>query len=163
MSLESLKEDTYRFNWIAGNDKKISKQSFLDQFAVLDEEVKEIFQGLENNDLEEVTDGVVDTIVVALGLLQKLETMGVDTQGVMLQIGDNNMQKFPLISDLREQSVVEKTVKKYKEKGITVDVSTSPTGSRWVFKNQATGKILKPFGFEAVDLSSCIPEGVSFE
>ena len=156
MTIQILKEDTYTFNSIAGNDKKLTMQDFLDQQAVLEEEVKELREGIEELDLDKMTDGAVDTIVVALGVIQKLETAGVNTDRAMQRIGQNNLEKYPRIE--YDESIVQKTVDMYKEKGIEVDVSMSPLGHCWVFKNKLTGKILKPYGFKSVDLGECIPE-----
>jgi hypothetical protein len=48
----------------------------------------------------------------------------------------------------------------YSEKGIQVDSNAIGEGkeARYVFKNKDTGKILKPYGFEANDLSDCFQE-----
>lgn len=158
MTIQILKEDTYTFNSIAGNDKKLTTQDFLDQQAVLEEEVKELREGIEERDLDKMTDGAVDTIVVALGVIQKLEAVGVNTDRAMQLISQNNLEKYPRIE--YDESVVKKTVDMYEEKGVEVDVSMSPLGHCWVFKNKATGKILKPFGFKSVDLDECIPENL---
>ena len=155
--IEQLKQDTYNFNRIAGTDIETSYQSFCQQYKVLYEEVKEVGDGIDARDLTEVVDGVIDTIVVAFGMWQKLEDLGVDMGKVAELIGQNNLSKYP---SLRDDSVVQATIDKYKAQDIEVVVKKDIPNHCYVFRNKDTGKILKPYGFESVDISSCIPQGV---
>lgn len=160
MSIQQLVEDTYDFNAIAGNDKKFSKQSFLEQLAVLEEEVRETREAIEAGDIVEIADGAIDVIVVAAGLVQKLESMGVNMSYALKLIGHNNLEKYPSIHD---DSIVDKTLYMYSDKGINAQASVSIEGHCYVFKNAVTGKILKPYGFKAVDLVDCVPEGLKLQ
>lgn len=155
--IEQLKQDTYNFNRIAGTDDETSYESFCQQYKVLYEEVKEVGDGLDTRDLTSVVDGIIDTIVVALGMWQKLENLGIDMNKAAELIGQNNLSKYP---SLRDDSVVQATSDKYKAQGIEVVVKKDIPNHCYVFRNKDTGKILKPYGFESVDISSCVPQGV---
>ena len=155
--IEQLKQDTYNFNPIAGTDVETNYQAFYQQYKVLCEEIREVSDALDMRDLTEVVDGVIDTLVVALGMWQKLENLGIDMNEAAKLIGQNNLSKYP---SLRDDFVVQATINKYKAKDIEVVVKKDIPNHCYVFRNKDTGKILKPYGFESVDISSCIPQGV---
>ena len=158
--LEQLKQDTYTFNTIAGTDLAVHYEAFWQQFAVLLEEVREIEDALYYSDLTEVVDGVIDTLVVALGLWQKLENKGVDMNKAAELIAANNLSKYP---SLTKSEVIAATIEMYKAKNIEVEVTSNIPYHCYVFRNKHTGKILKPYGFESVDISSCLPEEFQIE
>lgn len=91
--------NVFNFNEIAGNNLDTSLASFEAQQKCLVEEVNEISSGLQNKDVEEVLDGVVDTLYVAIGMLHKLKEMGIDVEEAMCRIGENNLSKYPEVSD----------------------------------------------------------------
>ena len=153
--IEQLKQDTYTFNTIAGTVDELNDTAFIQQYEVLVEEVKEIGDALVASNLVEVVDGVIDTLVVALGLWQKLENKGVDMNKAAELIAANNLSKYP---SLTKSEVVDATIEMYKDKSIEVEVTSNIPYHCYVFRNKVTGKILKPYGFESVDISSCIPE-----
>lgn len=155
--IEQLKQDTYNFNRIAGTDVETNYQAFYQQYKVLCEEIREVSDALDTRDLTEVVDGVIDTIVVALGMWQKLENLGIDMNKAAELIGHNNLSKYP---SLRDDSIVQPTIDKYEAQGIEVTVKKDIPNHCYVFRNKGTGKILKPYGFESVDISSCVPQGV---
>ena len=158
--IEQLKEDTYTFNTIAGTVDELNDTAFIQQYEVLVEEVKEIGDALVASNLVEVVDGVIDTLVVALGLWQKLENKGVDMNKAAELIAANNLSKYP---SLTKSEVVDATIEMYKAKNIEVEVTSNIPYHCYVFRNKVTGKILKPYGFESVDISSCIPEEFQIE
>ena len=160
-SLVLFAKDVWTFNEIAGNNLNTSLESFNAQQRCLVEEVNEITEGLNNKNVEEVVDGVIDTLYVAIGMLHKLAELGVNVDDALYLIAKNNLSKFPE----KSKFVIDETLEQYKNKGINLTYSfvRNPydNTSLVVFKDE-NGKIRKPFGFESVDISSTI-KGVSFD
>ncbi len=159
--LDKFATNVFNFNEIAGNNLDTSLASFEAQQKCLVEEVNEISTGLKNKDVEEVLDGVVDTLYVAVGMLHKLKEMGIDVEEAMLRIAENNLSKFPECSDY----VIDSTVDLYNKKGIEINYSftQSPVDEYGVvvFKDE-NRKIRKPFGFESVTLKDLVV-GIKFD
>ena len=159
--LDKFAINVWNFNEIAGNNLDTSLASFEAQQKCLVEEVNEISTGLKNKDVEEVLDGVVDTLYVAIGMLHKLKEMGVDVEEAMLRIAENNLSKFPECSDY----VIDSTVDLYDEKGVKVSYSfaQSPIDDYKVvvFKDE-NSKVKKPYGFESVTLKDLVV-GIKFD
>ena len=159
MSYEYLKKGSYAFNTIAGTDKENHISAFNKQLNFLQEEVNELDEALFNLDVVEAADAVVDAMVVLTGMYQKLENMGVDMDEVVKRVVDNNLSKYP---SFHTTQVVQDTVDKYLQEGITITVKEDIEGHCYVFRNAKTGKILKPSTYVPVDLKDCVPEGVKF-
>ena len=159
--LDKFATNVFNFNEIAGNNLDTSLASFEAQQKCLVEEVNEISTGLQNKDVEEVLDGVVDTLYVAIGMLHKLKEMGIDVEEAMQRIAENNLSKFPECSDY----VIDSTVDLYDKKGVKINYSfaRSPLDDYKVvvFKDE-NGKIRKPFGFESVTLKDLVV-GIKFD
>jgi NTP pyrophosphatase (non-canonical NTP hydrolase) len=149
---EEFKQDVYAFNEIAGKDKSASLEDLAQQFNLIAEEVNEIADGLENNNPEEVLDGVVDTLVVVLGMAQKLEALGFDVQKALHKTCVNNFSKFPEAED----AAIE-TVQMYHNKGVKVSVEYNSEYEMFVIKDE-NGKVRKPVYYVSNDLVDCIPE-----
>jgi spore coat polysaccharide biosynthesis protein SpsF (cytidylyltransferase family) len=144
--------DCYSFNDIAGKDTQCSLKDIEFQYNLILEETKEIKEkGIDYNNAKEVVDGVVDVMVTALGLMQKLEALGVDMNKAMRDTAYNNLTKYP--SD--ERTAIE-TAQKYEQEGTQVTVEYNSDYELFVIKNMKD-KIMKPIGFESNDLSDCIP------
>lgn len=145
---------TNTFNIIAGNHKKITDQDFEDQFKVVVEEMKEFQEGHTTKNLEEITDGVIDTFVTLFGYMQKMQDRhGIDFAKAMRLIGDNNLDKYPT-----EEQVAIDTVQMYKEQGLDTHYTFYPESLCYVIRDSKTNKIKKPIGFKPVDLSDCFPK-----
>ena len=159
--LDKFATTVFNFNEIAGNNLDTSLASFEAQQKCLVEEVNEISTGIKNKDVEEVLDGVVDTLYVAIGMLHKLKEMGIDVEEAMQRIAENNLSKFPEALDY----VIDSTVDLYDKKGIEINYSfaRSPLDDYKVvvFKDE-NGKIRKPFGFESVTLKDLVV-GIKFD
>ena len=164
MSFDKLGRYTHEFNRLAGKDTLVTQKDFTKDFGTLLSEVQELQAGIETNNVKEIVDGVIDTIVVALGMWQKLRNLGVDMDEAASRIAVNNLSKFPVVSK-DDNSVEEKTVQAYHLKGIQVDTSCHDMTpyKRLVFKNKETDKVLKPFGFTPVNIDDCIPYDLSEE
>lgn len=160
------------FNETAGNfdgirqDTSLLFQKLKDQLAVLQSEVQEMQDALDAGDAVEVLDAAIDIDFVNTGLLQMLYIAGFAVPEAAELVCYNNLDKFPLVPSEDEPStIVEDTIAKYAEKGIEVAVSKkkmyNPADGAfevYIFKNAKTGKVLKPFGFEEVEIADAVPQ-----
>lgn len=158
--LNEFSDNVYQFNEIAGNNTKLSIEDFQSQQRCLIEEVNEISEGLANKDVEEVLDGVIDTLYVVIGMLHKLEEMGINTSEAMKRIAENNLSKFPTYS----KELSDKTFEQYNLKGINIRSEIKyvglPRNEVLVFTDK-NSKIRKPYGFKSVTLKDLVT-GVHF-
>lgn len=152
-NISDFQDDCYAFNIVAAKDKLCSLQDIEFQYNLILEETKEIKEkGIDKNNAKEVVDGVVDVMVTALGLMQKLEHLGVDMNKAMRDTSQNNLTKYP-----SDERIAITTAQKYEEEGIQVTVDYNSDYDMYVIKN-LKDKVMKPVGFESNDLSDCIPE-----
>lgn len=138
------------FNTIAGNDQKLSRQAFLDQQGYLEEEVQEIRDGIELNNPEMLLDGVVDTLVTALGHLQRLEVQGVDVREALNRIADNNLSKF--IPEEHPETITD-TAHRY---GKLATLHHNERFGCYVVLRNTDNKIMKPANFVPVNLADLV-------
>lgn len=151
--ISDFQDDCYAFNEIAGKDTQCSLKDIEFQYNLILEETKEIKdKGIDKNNAKEVVDGVVDVMVTALGLMQKLEHLGVDMNKAMRDTAYNNLTKYP-----SDEYIAIQTAQKYEQDGVQVTVDYKSDFELFVIKNMKD-KVMKPVGFESNDLSNCIPE-----
>lgn len=150
--LENFVDDCYRFNQVAGKHNKVSLQDIRKQCELIKEEAQETMDAASLNNPTEVLDGVVDVLVTAFGLLQKLQEAGFDVSTALEDTAINNMTKYPL-----QETTARMTVDYYARKGEDVQVSFDEVSELYVIKNK-NGKVMKPVGFVPNDLSGCVPE-----
>lgn len=153
--MKDIKEFTdkcYLFNKVAGKDNLFDKQSIQEQVNLIKEEVNETQEGLDNNDLMELADGAIDVLVTTLGLIQKLEALGIDMNKAASIIADNNLSKFT-----KDYRVVESTIKHYMGKSEQVYPVFYNPEKLYAIKRLSDNKVMKPVGFVSADISSCIP------
>jgi hypothetical protein len=152
-NISDFQLDCYAFNEIAGKHNKTTLKDIEFQYKLILEETKEIKEkGIDKNNAKEVLDGAIDVMVTALGLLQKLEYLGVDVNKAMRDTAYNNLTKYPS----KEYTAI-KTAQMYEEDGVMVDVQYNSEYELFVIKNW-NDKVMKPIGFESNDLSNCIPK-----
>lgn len=151
-NISDFQMDCYAFNEIAGKHNLTALKDIEFQYNLIAEETKEIKdKGIDQNNVKETLDGVIDVMVTALGLLQKLEHLGVDTNRAMKDTAENNLTKYPS----KELTAIQ-TAQKYEEDGIPVTVEYNSNYELFVIKNW-NDKVMKPIDFESNDLSNCIP------
>lgn len=150
-SFEDFASDCYLFNELAGKDKQCSYKDIYQQSLLINEEVNEILCGVTDNNSEEVLDGVIDVLVVTLGLMQKLEQLGVDVSKAMQKTALNNFSKFPTDFVIAQESVVA-----LKEKGVECRAEYNEDYELYVIKD-SNDKVRKPLDFVSNDLLDCIP------
>lgn len=138
-----LYSDVKRFNEIAGVFDGNLKEA-ADLYLSLDfEELCEAIDGFENEDMAELFDGAIDKIVTGFGLLQVLEKAGFNVERGMKKVAQNNLTKYTSFYP----TVV----------NAGYSVTFNDKHSVYVLKDE-NGKIRKPFEFESVDLSDCLPK-----
>lgn len=150
--MSTLYELTKQFNDISGANKELSLKSMREQFLYIDEEVEEINEALYNDDLVELLDGCLDTIITVFGMLQKLEALGVDINSAAIDTAMNNLSKYtpsPAVAHATRE-------RKLYSGGIETTVGFNEVENCYVIRNANTGKIIKPFNFVPNDLSSYI-------
>ena len=151
-TVDMFANECYLFNQIAGKDKDCTWSNLWEQFNLIDEEVGEIHEGLVSSNINEVVDGVIDTLVTTFGMVQKLQNLGIDMTNAMKLIAENNLEKFPGVAETAEE-----TVAYYKNKGADVYSMYLPEFKRYVIKDR-NQKVRKPVGFESVNLDECFKD-----
>jgi hypothetical protein len=152
-NISDFQMDCYAFNEVADKHNKTTLKDIDFQYKLILEETKEIKEkGIDKNNAKEVLDGAIDVMVTALGLLQKLEYLGVDVNKAMRDTAANNLTKYPS----KELTAIQ-TAQMYEEDGVAVDVHYNSEYELFVIKNW-NDKVMKPIGFESNDLSDCIPK-----
>ena len=149
---ENFVNSVYRFNDMSGQSVKTSVEDLRNQLKLIKEEVKEIEDGLDLLDYEEILDGCVDTLYVVEGLLQKLYNLGFDVDRAKEITAKNNDTKF-----LTDADGVEITLRSYTDKGVEVTAKYNVTYDSWVILDK-NNKVQKPVGYVKNNLSSCVPE-----
>ena len=131
------------------SSKKLKKQLIL-----IYEEVDEISEGLVDNNPTEVLDGVIDTLVVTIGLLQKLENLGINVEEAMERTAANNLSKFTTSIQIANESI-----KALKANGINARTEYNEKYNVFVLKD-SNDKVRKPWDFESNDLTCCVPDDI---
>ena len=145
-----LFENSLRACEIAGQDQEIDKKAMQQQLGYIQSEVQEIADALQEDDLVEVLDGCVDTLVTVFGMLQKLQGHGAWLEKAFVKTADNNLSKFPESEEVALQSQQFYRETKNKE----TKIQYNPEYKRYVIRDMQ-GKYLKPKGFVENDLSDC--------
>lgn len=149
--IRDFQDECYEFNVIGNKHNLVKWKDIEFQYKLIAEETKEIKDGLDENNVKEVLDGAIDVMVVTLGLLQKLEYMGIDVNKAMKDTAANNLTKF-----VTHELDAIRTAQYYEQEGVAVFVEYNKEGDCFVIKNW-NDKIMKPLGFVSNDLSNCIP------
>lgn len=152
MPFNLIKSKIDEFNLTAGNlTPPVTTDRLLQQLAIIREEFNETYEAALAEDATELVDGIADMVVTVFGLFSLLELRGHDCIGATLAICDQNLEKFPT-----DPEVVQRTVEYYEEIGLVTSVEK--LDGRFVIRNALTNKILKPVGFEKIDLSAFVAE-----
>lgn len=160
-TMEDFYDSVVLFQKIAGKDASYPDMSldFVDsvysQLLRVEEELKETKDALHNEDSVEVLDGAIDLLFVVAGLLRILERSGYNTTEAMKRVGDNNLHKFfnEVFSAIRTKSFHCDNGQKSLVHKVDVDGETY-----YVVKRVEDSKVMKPKGFEGVDLTDLIPD-----
>lgn len=154
--LNCFANDCYLFNELAGRfDGTITLEALGKQASLIDEELKETLHGISIGDNAEILDGIVDVAVTAIGLIHMLEASGFDVNRALEKIARNNLSKYPK-ADAEGIQTLSKTIEMYEQQGVPVKFKVQD--ERIIIQRKDTGKIMKPYGFESVNLSDCLPK-----
>lgn len=154
--LNCFANDCYLFNELAGRfDGTITLEALGKQASLIDEELKETLHGISIGDNAEILDGIVDVAVTAIGLIHMLQASGFDVNRALEKIARNNLSKYPK-ADAEGIQTLSKTIEMYEQQGVPVKFKVQD--ERIIIQRKDTGKIMKPHGFESVNLSDCLPK-----
>lgn len=159
----------YTFNRLAGNldpaeDANILVQRIKNQAERVLEEAQETVNWcnewlkLEQEQpteviLEGILDGIIDTQVTSIGLLQ-IAGPYFDTQLAATLICQNNLTKFT--QDLERAEIAVAYYEALGQPCVVREVKIDSVGSIYSVVREVDGKIMKPHDFESVDLKDCL-------
>lgn len=155
-TIQDFQIDQDAFNEISGQAFKTTKQDIENQLKLIYEEVGETREAIRDNNVVGILDGLVDTLYVTLGALQKLSNLGVDVNGAMRQVAEDNLKKFA-----DEEMIANNSMDSYFEKGIKVRTEYNSKYRVFVIKDESD-KVRKPLDFVSTDLSNYVPNGLVF-
>lgn len=142
-SISTAYQSILKFNEISGTLDK-PDYATVDLYNSLGfEELSESITALEDNNIVEVLDGALDEFYIICGKLQILEKMGYNVEEGLRRVCENNLAKFPTFVPSVAHNA-EYTYTLNKKHGVIVI-------------KDSNGKVRKPFGFEPVSLSDCVP------
>ena len=156
-TIQDFQIDQDAFNEISGQAFKTTKQDIENQLKLIYEEVGETRDAIRDNNVVGTLDGLVDTLYVTLGALQKLKNLGVDTDGAMRQVAEDNLSKFT-----DEEEIANNSMRDYFEKGTKVRTEYNAKYRVFVIKDE-NDKVRKPLDFVSTELSKYVPEGLEFK
>lgn len=153
-TIQKFKEDAEDFNVLSGQFNKTTKQDLVNQVKLITEEAGETKAAMETNDITELLDGAIDVMYVTIGLLQKLDQLGVDVNGAMRKVAEDNLAKFP-----SSKLLAESTVEMYKAQGVATTMQYNDKFGRYVIKD-TNDKVRKPAGFISTYLGAFVPRSL---
>lgn len=128
----------YKFNDIAGKFNNVKPEDIDLQLSLQFEELTESITAFEEENVNELLDGAIDTFVIASGMLQLLQAAGFKVDEALNKVVENNLSKYPAKFDVKDLPV-----------GWNVDYNNDY--KVFVIKD-GNGKIRKPPYFIPVDL-----------
>lgn len=140
ITTELLSDELYRF----------SSQAT----GLLTEEVEELCDATIDEDIVEMLDAVIDIQYYLYQMINWLELAGIDFKGAFEAVCDNNDSKYTTSIQLAQKWYTE-------AKAVGRDVVISDTqvdGVNYFCLKNSDSKVVKPEGFEKVDLFKFIPE-----
>lgn len=153
MNIQEIFNSVEKFNTVTGGLTNSNHEQTLDgielQLSLIDEELKEGYEAFTQEDATELADAAGDILVVAMGLVQRLNSAGFNMPKVLQRICDNNMSK---VISTHTYNV---NPEAFLPEGATAQ--ETPYGYV-VFKRNTDMKVVKPVGFEPVSLAGCVPE-----
>lgn len=122
------------------------------RLALISEEFKETVDAIKNKDFTEMTDGLMDLLVVTYGACANF---GIDADKCLEIVNQSNMSK---ICDTEKDAI--ESVKRYQEeipqRYDSPAYRRSDDGIHWVVYNKSSNKILKNYKYQKVDFTSIL-------
>jgi hypothetical protein len=169
--MQELYELTKRFNDISGATKEVSEKSLIEQYTYIREEFKEMADtfgddvyydssqlSLETRMVEPLLDDCLDVLITVFGMLQKLETLGVDVNGAAIATAENNLSKYPAAP-----AVAHETVERRAREGMEVLTKFNEEYGVYTLRNAVTMKVVKPYNFVSNDLRVFVPKDLEIK
>lgn len=159
MTYQRYTPEVKRWNEIMQNaptpndDDEGTLAKILRQSAFVVEEAKEIQDGANANDVQEMLDGHLDTRFVNDQIGVYLESLGIDLTKAWDEVCRSNNSKFS--TDLE---MMERSVQHYSFGGVATEIVESPIPNVFVLKRLSDGKIMKPLSFSEPNLRRFIPK-----
>lgn len=157
MTYQKYTPEVKRWNEIMQNAPADSDEGtlakILRQSAFVVEEAKEIQDGANAGDVQEMLDGHLDTRFVNDQIGVYLESLGIDLSKAWEEVCRSNNSKFS--TDLE---MMERSVQSYMFGGIETEIVESPIPNVFVLKRVSDGKIMKPLCFSEPNLRKFIPK-----
>jgi hypothetical protein len=163
---------TKRFNDLSGATKEVSEKSLIEQYMYIREEFFEMADtfnddvtgygttklSLETRMVEPLLDDCLDVLITVFGMLQKLETLGVDVDGAAIATAVNNLYKYTF-----EPAVAHETVERKARDGVKVLAKFSEEFGVYTLRNADNGKVCKPYNFVSNELSAFVPKDLEIK
>lgn len=146
-----------RFNELAGKSYRSSIDeewwvAMKNQAERVIEEAQEILEACDKRDVTMLLDGVVDVAVTALPLMPMAQAVGFDVSKANDLVAENNITK--IVSDA---SLARDTAGRYGEEYCYIDNVIVDGINYYPVKRYEDDKLLKPIGYESVNISDCLP------
>lgn len=149
-----------QFNYLKGGHYPTDPDSLefarvmRNQVLRVQEELNELLEAIEYNQKEEIIDGICDVLYTALPIAEIAFSAGYKVEPACMEVAKNNLSKLVTNFD-----VAVKSAEKYGEGHCHVD-QISYNGEVYypILRNEDL-KLLKPIGYESVNLSKYVPEG----
>jgi hypothetical protein len=167
--MNELYELTKKFNTISGAINETSETSLIEQYTYIREEFKEMADtfgddvyydssqlSLETRMITPLLDDCLDVLITVFGMLQKLETLGVDISGAAIATAMNNLSKYPTAP-----TAAHETVERKAREGVEVLANFNEEFGVYTLRNAETGKVVKPYNFISNDLSVFVPKDLA--
>lgn len=152
-NMQEIFNSVNKFNLVSGSLTPSNHEQTLDgielQLSLIKEELDEAYQAFSESDATELGDAAGDILVVAIGLVQRLNEAGYNMPKLIQRICDNNMEKYV------DTFKYNQSPDAYLPEGATA--YDTPYGYI-VFKRDVDLKVVKPKGFTKVSLAGCVPE-----
>lgn len=153
MYLESVKEFHETFNHPVLSNPTIPNNSRCElRINLMQEELNEIKEGIENNDITEIADGLCDLMYVLVGsihefgLSNKFEELFKEVQRSNMSKACNNEQEA--IDTVKFYLNRDNTIAEYKQKG-----------EKWIVYRKSDNKLLKSINYSSANLEQILENG----
>jgi hypothetical protein len=165
--MQELYNLTKEFNDISGATTEVREKALVEQYRYIKEEFFELVDTFDDDTsvysvrkpkitsrmIEPLLDDCLDIIITVFGMLQKLETLGVDVDGAAIATALNNLSKYTC-----SPAVAYETVDRKARNGEKVLANFNEDFGVYTLRNVETGKVVKPYNFISNDLSKFVPK-----
>lgn len=149
IQLEQLEhfQRTFRSHF-AESPRLLEKWDYLLRKNLLQEELDEYLEACENGDSVEILDALVDIMFLTFGTVIAHGMQGVFEQA-WNRVVENNMSK-----EIKHKQLAIDSIQFYEDAGVSVHME--PTDEGYLLIRDHDGKIMKPVGFEPVNLKDLV-------